>query len=485
VRLSKSKIISGWQCPKRLWLEKYQPDLIEHSAATEAVFATGHQVGAIAQDQFPGGVLVEHDFELQKALFETEDLLAQEEPVTIFEATFQYDGVLIRADVLERDEHGAIRIAEVKSSTKVKEYHELDCAIQLWVIENSGYPVERIELAHIDKTFIYPGGGDYRGLLNYADVTESSRAKQSQVPKLIGELRAVLDEAEPEIEMGAQCNNPFDCSFIDYCTGSQTTEMPIEWLGGGRTAAEKYKADGIYDIRDVPDGYLLNPKREWMCDVAKSGKGDLKGEAKVYMRDVGWPRYYFDFETVGSAVPVFAGTRPYGSYAFQWSCHVEQEDGRMDHVEFLASGEADPRRETAEAMIAALGDSGPVMVYSGFEKGVINGFIEEFPDLAEALEQIKERLLDLLPVTKLYYYHPDMKGSWSIKAVLPTIAPDLSYDELEIVSVGTEAGTAWLEMIASDTDDARKAELKEALLRYCKLDTEAMVRLAHFLEGKE
>jgi hypothetical protein len=141
--LSKSKLISGWQCGKRLWLEKNAPDEKEFSASTEAAFAVGHQAGAAAQSQFPGGILIEHDQKLSEALRETENLLAEPGPITLFEATFQADGVLIRADVLIRNEADQVRLIEVKASTSVKEYHLNDCAIQLWVLKQLGLNVVR------------------------------------------------------------------------------------------------------------------------------------------------------------------------------------------------------------------------------------------------------------------------------------------------------------------------------------------------------
>jgi len=486
-RLSKSKLISGWQCPKRLWIEKYDSEPVEYSAATLAMFAVGHQVGAIAQDQFPEGILVGHDFELSKALHQTEDLLAQPGPITIFEATFQHEGVLIRADVLVRDAQGAVRVIEVKSSASVKEYHQNDCAIQLWVLEGSGLKVDCIELAHIDTSFMYAGDGNYAGLLHYADVTELARSKQGFVPQLVSGLREVLDGPEPEIPMGEQCTKPFECPFIERCALAEQgagAEMPVAWLGGGRSAVARYEAEGYRDIRDIPEDYFTKEKLEWMRRVTVTGEPELKPAAAAELSRLDWPRYYFDFETVGPAVPVFADTSPYGAYAFQWSCHVEHNDGRMEHRAFLADGTEKPTRACAEAMIAGVGIAGPVFVYSSFERSVINRFIRDFPDLTAALTAIRERLFDLLPLTQRNYYHPDMKGSWSIKAVLPTVAPDLSYGALDIVTVGTEAGIAWLEMLAESTAAERKAELRAALLEYCKLDTLAMVRLAWFLEGK-
>ncbi|MEE8079154.1 MAG: DUF2779 domain-containing protein, partial [Pseudomonadales bacterium] len=112
---------------------------------------------------------------------------------------------------------------------------------------------------------------------------------------------------------------------------------------------------------------------------------------------------------------------------------------------------------------------------------VINGLMARFPDLEVPLQAIVERLVDLHPPTQQFYYHPAMAGSWSLKAVLPTIAEDMVYSELEGIQEGTEASEGYLEAIHPETLPERKAQLKEQLLRYCKFDTEAMVRLVNFL----
>ncbi len=485
--LSKSKLISGWQCPKRLWLEINEPDEKQISAATQASFDVGHRVGAAAQQQFPGGILIQHDHELRQALQQTENLLAEPGPVTLFEATFQFDGVLIRADVLIRNEVGQIRLIEVKASTSVKDYHLQDCAIQLWVLTQLKLNVVRVDLAHINNEFVYPGGGDYAGLFNYRNITAEARQLQPTVPRLISDLREVLDSGEPEVPMGAQCTNPYECPYIEFCDREQhgpPAEMPVRWLPGGASAARKLEAQGYRDIRDIPAGHLSNHNAERARRVTVAGRPELQPDAADELSQLGWPRYYFDFETMAPAVPVFAGTRPYNAQAFQWSCHVEYVDGTLEHREFLADGSTAPMRACAEALLEAFGNSGPIFMYTGYERSVIAKLSELYPDLKAPLAKITERLFDLHPVTKKNYYHPDMHGSWSIKKVLPTVAPDLSYERLEIVSVGTDAEVAFLEMIDGATGAERAAELSAALLRYCKLDTEAMVRLARFLEGR-
>ena len=481
--LSKSRLISGWQCGKRLWLEKYAPELLEYSSATQAAFAVGHQVGAAAQSLFPEGILIGHDQALGQAIAETEELLARPGPITLFEATFEAKGVLIRADVLIRDTDDDLRLIEVKAATGVKDYYLVDCAIQRWVLEQKGLPLKRLELAHINNQFVYAGNGDYQGLFTLVDVLDEAGDLEDEVELLIADMREMLARDEPDTPMGPQCTAPFVCPFYDYCLGPQP-EMPVYWLPGGQAATSRLINAGYDDIRQIPDGFLTNALAERCRQVSISGVYVLDPAAGEELRSLGWPRYYFDFETMAPAVPLFAGTRPYRAQAFQWSCHIEQEDGFLEHKEFIAEGTEAPMRSCAESLISALGSDGPIFMYSSYERTIIRGFIDLFPDLAELLQQIVDRLYDLHPITKKYYYHPDMHGSWSIKAVLPTVAPDLSYGDLDIVSSGDMAEPAFLEMIDKKTAPERRAALRKALLKYCELDTLAMVRLAHFLEGR-
>jgi predicted RecB family nuclease len=182
---------------------------------------------------------------------------------------------------------------------------------------------------------------------------------------------------------------------------------------------------------------------------------------------------------------MWAGTRPYQSLPFQWSCHIEQANGDIDHAEFLDRSGEPPMRLLAEALLATLGNRGPIFSYTGFEKGVISGLSDMFPDLSASLRAVVGRLVDLHKITKEHYYHPAMRGSWSLKAVLPTVAPDLRYDALDEVQHGYAAGLAYLEVIDAATDTARRDELIDALLEYCKLDTLALVRLARFLQQQK
>jgi len=482
VRLSKSKIVAGLQCHKRLWLQVHRPELVVYSPATERIFAVGHQVGEIAQQLLhPGGTLIESQDNLSQAIRDTEAALAAAGNAVLYEPTFRYAGVLVRVDLLTRRE-GVVHMVEVKSSTKVKPYHVTDAAIQSWVLKGQGLPVDRVAVAHIDSGWVYPGGGDYQGLLVEEDVTDAVGAQTALVWGWVDELREVVAGDMPAIEVGRQCHDPFDCPLLPFCT-ADWPEYHVSLLPRGGSEAAALLAAGYDDLRTVPADWSFNAVHERVRRATVSGEPELDVAARQGLLGLAWPRYYLDFETIGFGVPIWAGTQPYRQLPFQWSCHIEREGGSLEHVEFLDVSGEPPLRPCAEALVAALGDRGPIMVYTGFEKARILELAERFSDLVPALQAIIGRLVDLYPVARDHYYHPRMKGSWSLKAVLPTVAPELDYAALDEVQDGLMAQTAYLEAIAPQTGPERRQALRRAMLDYCAYDTLALVRLAHFLAG--
>lgn len=487
--LSKSRIIAWKQCPKRLWLQIHRRDLLEVSDDTEHRFQIGYEVGEVAQGFYPTGILIEDEDDLSAALKSTKAAMEAYPDLPIFEATFQHDGVLVRADLLLPTAAG-YRMAEVKSSASVKPYHIDDCAVQAWVVKQNNIPLASIELAHIDTSFVYQGDGNYHGIFRHENLDDVIYPLLKMVPAWIQEARSTLSGDEPNIEPGAQCDDPFECPFKAYCT------QPIKEPGQPKysldvlyrmhtEAKEALRTKGFEDACQVPPEFL-NETQQWIQRVSQTGIPELSPNAGVALASLTYPRYYLDFETINLAVPRWANTRPYATQVpFQWSCHIEESHHQLSHEMFLDVSGKDPRRLCAEKMIEVLGDDGPVFVYyQAFEKGRIAELAELYPDLAPALHAINLRVVDLLPIARANYYHPEMKGSWSIKAVLPTVASDLRYDLL-IVGNGGDAQAAYREILHTNTSDARKQELTRGLREYCKLDTLAMVRLAWFFQGEQ
>lgn len=482
--LSKSRIIAHRQCPKRLWLSINRKDLAEEDASVTARLQAGNEVGEVARGCYPAGVLIE-TLDAKQALLNTAQVLTSKRR-PLFEAAFAADGVFVRADLL-LPVRGGYRMVEVKSSTSVKEYHLADAAIQSWVATKAGISVKRVEIAHINTTFVYPGNGDYEGLFAHVDVSSEASSLGKQVPKWVKAAKTTLAGKEPTTEPGGQCGDPFECPFMAYCSPPPAKNVfPLEILPGkeGKELAAELRAEGYEDLRKVPGKWLTSSKHQRVWRATKKGKAELDPEAGETLSSLPLPRYYLDFETMQFAVPIWPGTSPYRQIPFQWSCHIERKNGTVDHKDFLARDTTDPRRTFAESLIKTLKNRGPVLAYNAsFEKGCIKALAEDFPDLTPALDAICIRFVDLLTIARDHYYHRDMRGSWSLKKVLPTIAPDLAYDDLDVADGGM-AQDAYAEILHPETPPARAHELRANLLAYCERDTWAMVKIAHYFQQR-
>ena len=478
---SKSRLMSAWQCLKRAHLEKHHPELGEITPRTESLWQTGHEVGAIAKRLYGTEDSVEIAFDRRAGMMlrKTRELIEGGADFPVFEATFRHEGVLVRVDVLVPESDGW-RIVEIKASTSIKDYHVLDCAIQDWVLRNSGMNVTGVHLAHVNNRFVYPGDGEYDGMLVEHDLTDEVRTLEPAVVDLVGRARDAVAGPRPDVNVGVHCSKPYDCQFIGHCWPTDTG-YPVSGLGGGKAKLGEYVALGYRDIRDVPAEMITAETQQRLHRVTCGGTPELLEGARRTLEALPYPRFYLDFETVAPAVPFWAGTRPYGALAIQWSCHIEASPGRFRHEEFLDLSGDPPMRRLALALIECLGDDGPIFMWTRYEEGVINNLLELYPDLAAPLSGIIERLYDLHPVVKANYYHPDMQGSWSIKAVMPTIDPAMDYAKLEGIREGTAASDGFIEAIQPGVHPDRKAELDEQLRRYCRFDTEAMVEIVSFL----
>lgn len=490
---SKSKLMALRQCPKRFWLEVHHPELREDSAYTESSFQVGHQVGNIARqiyDRDGNGALIDVASEgFDVAFARTAELLHHKRP--IFEAGFSAGGALAFADVMLPDskDDRAWRMIEVKSSTSVKDYHRDDVAVQYYVAKKAGIALNAIVLAHIDNSWTYPGDNDYRGLLKESDLTGEAISRLDEVAQWTGQAQqvAVMNQ-EPEASIGLHCDSPFECGFFAHCSRNEPKpEYPVYWLPRFSTVKVRELAQqGIDDLRDVPDD-LLNPKQQRVKAHTLAGNifFDAEGAASD-LAPYALPIQFIDFETIQFPVPIWAGTRPYQQIPFQFSLHTVTSSGELQHGEFLDISGNDPSPGFVEALINGCGaETMPIFVYNAaFERSRIGELANRFPAYKTLLMAINERIVDLLPIARERYYHPSQQGSWSIKAVLPAVVPELKYSDLCGVQDGGMAMEAFLEAIHPSVTDERREALRQQMKTYCKLDTYAMVRLWQEFSGR-
>jgi hypothetical protein len=475
------------QCHKRLYLEIKQPELATPpDASTQAIFAMGTEIGVLAQRRFPGGVLVAPvSRQREAAIAHTARLLQDPQVTAIFEGAFEYDGVVVRVDILERmrstdEASSGWRLIEVKSSTRVKDVHLADLAIQRYVLQGAGLNVSETCLMHIDTGYLYQGDDiDLQALFALQVVSAVIEERQHKVSEQLPTMKSVLLEPQPPaIEPDDRCHSPYECPFWAHCT----KDKPPRWiyrLPGIKKVVQQLVQDGITTIDDIPDGTHLSTTQRRVKDDVEW----MSSQLGRLLQSVEYPVHHVDFETVMLAVPRFSGMRPYQSIPVQWSDHIELESGEIIHHEFLHLEATEPRKRWAESLIESLGDRGTVVVYSSYEDAMMRQVAEAFPEFQHALSSIRKRLWDLHPVIKEHYYHPAFRGSYSIKAVLPAMVPALSYRDL-LIQEGGQAASEYYRMVFVEEDWIEQVKIKEALLQYCARDTVAMLELRRALKEK-
>ena len=481
IKLSKTKFVAGCQCLKRLYFQVHQPELAtEPDGATDAIIEQGHEVGMLARHLFPGGVEVCSDGRLDEAIRATRELVANPDVPAIFEGVFEHGGVLVRVDILHRRRDGRWRLIEVKSTTDVKDHHVSDVAIQHRVVTRSGVDLAASCLAHVNREYVYEGGPiDVHRFFKIRNLT---RQVESLQPELTVQLRSefqilAMPEA-PNIRAGRQCSDPFTCEFFDHCNPPIPDDHVLRLPRIHANTVAELVALGVHSIHDIPEDYPLTGRLRRACGSVQTGKPWFSAELREELGRLVYPLYFMDFETVNRAIPRFTGMRPYDQLPFEWSVHVQPEPGAAtEHFEFLAADKNDPRPAFVSALCDALGNRGSIVVYhQQFESQRLADLASWLPEFSERIKKIQRRLWDLLPIIRNHVYHPAFRGSYSLKSVLPSLVPDMTYDGMEVAD-GQAAGIAWEWLVHCAPDRDESQRISKALLDYCGQDTLGMVRL--------
>jgi predicted RecB family nuclease len=486
VRISKSKFVAGVQCLKRLYFQVHEPGLAaEPDAASEAIFEQGREVGLLAREMFPGGVEVDGSAGLDEAIRVTRELIANPEVPAIFEGTFEHGGVLVRVDILQRRRDGRWRLLEVKSTTDLKEHHLDDVAIQARVVSRSGLDLAASCLMHVNRNYVFQGGSiDVRQFFRIRNLTRRiARCDSKLTFQLRAEFTVLNMPKAPELPTGRHCIEPVTCEFFDRCNPSRPDDHVGYLPRIHASAVEELEEMGVDSIHDIPEDFLLTERQRRACSSVQNGEPWFSAELGKELGTLKYPLNFVDFESVNPAIPRFPGMRPYDQIPFQWSFHVLREPGaEPEHYEFLATDRTDPRREFIDSLCSVLGKSGSILVYAAFESQRLSELAAWFPEFAERIKNIQLRLFDLLPVVRNHVYHPAFAGSYSLKAVLPALVPQMTYEGMAVAN-GQDAGLAWESLLRGNLDGAEHDTTRKALLDYCRQDTLALVRLLEKLRS--
>ena len=473
--LSKSKYLTGLQCPKYLWTQIHEPERIpEVDAITQYIFDQGHVVGEYAKKLFPGGIDIPHD-DFMGNVAATKLLLAEKKP--LFEAGILSGRIYCRLDILNPVNVDEWDIIEIKSGTSVKEVYIDDVSFQKFCCEKAGLKIRTCQLGFINNRYVKNGETNPKELFILEDISteieEQSESMEEQVSEL---LEVISNKACPEMTIGQHCLAPYECPLRAECWGF-LPENSIFDLRGGKTSQFALYEQGILCIRDIPDDIPLSRQQQIQRECVMTGNVHVEKEAiRQFLSNLKYPLYYLDFETFGPGIPMFDGTRPYQDIPFQFSLHVVEDDtSEPVHHSFLAEGIEDFRPQILRELQRLLGSEGSIIAYNaGFEEGILKELVEAFPEYTGWLEGILTRTVDLLfPFTNFHYYNASQKDTASLKKVLPAVTGK-GYEEMGI-GAGMDASIAFARVTCGNATEDEIARVRADLLKYCKLDTEGMI----------
>ena len=486
---SKSKYTSFVQCPKMLWLKKYHPEFAVEDPSVQERMQKGNEVGDLAMGLFGDyeemtATDANGKLDIGKMLANTKDALKRGVE-NICEASFSHNGLYCAVDILHK-EKGGYAIYEVKSSTSPKPIYTVDISYQKYVLEKEGINVTGCYVVNIDSSYQFDGKLDITKLFKCTDISAAVE-KETITRDIEGTLKraqATLKcKNEPCVDLSNNCHSPYDCAFWQYCTQHIPAPSVFDIYGLHFKKKLEYYYNGIIDFAAVKEHVELNATQQRQVDFAlqnTSAHVDTEG-IKSFLDGLSYPLYFLDFETMPIVVPPFPNCRPYQQIPFQYSLHaIKKENGEVTHTEFLGQSGEDPRRALAEQLVADIPKDACILAFnSSFECKCLEDLANLFHDLSEHLLNIRKNVKDLAdPFHDGYYYNRQIDKSFSIKSILPAIYPndpELDYHNLEGVHNGGEAMNVF--PLIKDMPPAEQELARKNLLKYCELDTYAMVKI--------
>jgi hypothetical protein len=513
--ISKSDYILWRECPHNVWLKKWKPEIYKTKPLSDFekhLIREGNMVEEEARKRFPGGTLILNRG--QQALTETQSLLQAKSKI-IFQAAFS-DGLLFAAtDILKQDAEGMLSIYEVKASNATKtdflgdensdnegdvvidlsdskevekykkklfkDTHFFDLAFQVMLARKTGHLIKNAYLIRLNKGYVREGELDHAKLFVIEDVTSYIN---EALPAIEEEAQALIKFLKSGIEPAGPCCCIYKGRSKHCTTFSESNKYISDYsihdliaIGKSKAILEKLIEAKVYEILDIPDDFELPPKIQKQFETHKSGKPQIDLDyIRTELSELKYPLYFLDYETFNPAVPRFRGFKPYQHIPFQFSLHrLDSPASELNHSDFFYSGEKDPTQKLVESLKEAIGNKGSIIVWNKtFEESLVNKrILERLPEHTDFILNVNSRIYDLMGIFfKQKYIHPEFKGSYSIKYVLPVLCGK-TYDEMEIGN-GSEAMNTWNKMVTTDMGEAEKKRLEILMRDYCRQDTLAM-----------
>ena len=482
--LSKTSFLKSVQCTKAFFLYKNHYVLKDPlPKEKQAVFNRGHQVGTLAQSLFPGGVDVSptHISKFNDAVQKTKELIEQGQKI-IYEAAFVFDGVLLALDILvnENDKWFAY---EVKSSLKISAAYVMDAALQHYVISNC-LPLEDFYLVTMNSQYVLQDALDVHALFKIKSVKTDAEKNAEFIKYHIQQAKNILaKDTLPKVDIGEKCFTPYQCDFYGTCWKHEPTNNIFEFSGISKKQAQIWFEQGFKTVYYIPEEELKGNTKLMVQSYKNHTEIIDKPALQQFFKKIKYPISFFDAEMFAPAVPIYKGTTPFEAMPFLFSWHGMATDNAIpQHTFYYQEENKYAGKALLDFLIGEAEKVNTILVFdTAQELKALSAVVKHFPEYKKTIDLLKNKFVDFSDVfTKLWYYHPQTKGSMSLKKIYESVFSKSIFDDLAIKS-GLLASYKYDEYL-KETDLFKKDELKNNLIEYCKTDTQAMYDLFIYLQ---
>lgn len=484
--ISKTSFLKFDQCSKSFFLYKKFPQLKDTlTKEKQLIFNRGNKIGVLAQQLFPGGIDVSlQTNNLQQALDLTRELVLKKQPV-IYEATFVFNSVLVMVDVLHLNETGYTAY-EVKSSLKISDVYIKDACLQYYVLKNTLNNVCDFFLVTINPEYTLREKTDVKMYFKKRSIKQNAEKNLSFFEEQIKNALFVLEKnTVPDLPVGKHCFSPYQCDFLGACWKNTNNPKSIFNLGKiDKDVLYNWHKSGIDTVDKIPNLEKQLPQVQIQVNCMLQQQEFFNKEALTkWFTGLDENCAFLDMEVWSPAVPVYQNTNPFEQIPFLFSlCFNSGET--IQFKEYLKPVNEDARDMFLVELLKATSDFSKVIVFDkNLEVGILSQLQKKFPDYSESIQSLTNKLYDLADIVNhLYYYHPGLKGNFSLKGIASVVYPESTYNNLEISS-GIIAMNVY-ESLLKEINPIIAETKKQQLVDYCNMDTISCLRFFRYLKEK-
>ena len=495
--ITKKKILAAMKCLRAAWLyiwaKKVGIAITPPTNKQLRMMNSGIEAENYYRKFYSDGILVEDGKgwsynNWEKAMISTMDSISRGAKRLFQSAFVSNDNILSLSDEVTITNDKKLILNEIKATNRVKQEHMKDVAVQVHTIIDSGYELEDVRLTHLNRDAILEDGENFFISESITDAVFEELPKIQHSIKVVKELSN--SDVIPEPEYQKAC---YDCDWRGHCLNALPEPNILTVPNIHINRIKTLQAKNILDARNIPEQFPLTGNQEKYIQTLITGEPYINLEAiREELENLIYPHHYMDFETYSYSLPIVPNTGPWEQVPFQWSIHHLENSGDMYHDEFLylkSLKSGDLRLEFLTSLLDKLeNDNGSIVVYNaGFEKSILKNLAKRYPEYADRISDLINRIWDLEIIFKHHFIDPRFLGKSSLKVVVPALMPECDYEKLAI-SNGVDATIAWSKMMQTCTGVLSSGKMSilfedaQKLLAYCAMDTLVMVKLFDYLE---